>query len=207
MAASRLLLASRNPGKLLEIRALLDEFELALTTPDQLGLEVAVEESGRDYAENASLKARAYARESGIWALADDSGLEVQVLGGAPGLHSARLEEGTDADRRARLLALLAPHPPPWPAHFRSFVALAHPDGRVDLAHGACAGEIVRTARGTGGFGYDPIFQVQGTDKTMAELTLEEKNQVSHRARAIRALRPALRKRLGIGPSDPSNLH
>ncbi len=197
-----LLLASHNAGKLRELSALLVELELSLITPAELGLHLDVEESGQDYAENAGLKAGAYARESGIWTLADDTGLEVEALGGAPGLRSARLVEGTDANRRSELLRLLSPHSPPWPARFRCCVALASPDGQVDLAHGACPGEIIRTARGAGGFGYDPIFLVHGTDKTMAELSLEEKNQLSHRARAVQAMLPVLRSRLGLTPAS-----
>jgi XTP/dITP diphosphohydrolase len=208
MGHPRLLLATGNAGKLRELQALLGGLPLELVTPTQLGLTVGVEETGEDYAENAGLKARAFAQVSGLWALGDDTGLEVEALGGAPGLHSARLVPAGEASvdntptgdalRRARLLQLLAPHPPPWPARFRACLALADPAGRVDLVYGACPGEIVPEARGAGGFGYDPIFRVAGTRKTMAELTLEEKNQVSHRAQAARAMRPVLRQRLRL---------
>jgi XTP/dITP diphosphohydrolase len=205
MSAKRLLLASSNAGKLRELKALLAEPELELITPSQLGLKVRVEETGSDYAENAALKARAFARASGMWALGDDTGLEVEALGGAPGLRSSRLvgEGDGDAARRTRLLELLVPHPPPWPARFRACLALADPAGAVDLGHGECPGEIVPEPRGVGGFGYDQVFLVRGTDKTMAELSLEEKNRISHRAMAARALLPVLRRRLGLTQPDP----
>ena len=202
---TRLLLATGNPGKLRELEALLAGAGLELLSTRQVGPVEQVEETGQDYAENASLKARAFARARGVWALADDTGLEVEALSGAPGLRSSRLvgEDGGDAERRARLLELLAPHPPPWPARFRTCLALADPAGQVDLVHNICPGEIVAEARGTGGFGYDPIFQVMGTGKTLAELTLEEKNMVSHRAQAVRSLLPVLRRRLGLPAPDP----
>ena len=135
-----------------------------------------------------------------MWALADDSGLEVDVLEGAPGPRSARLGAPhlSDADRRHLLLEMLHPHPRPWRARFRSVVALASPEGKIDLAEGTCSGEIIAEERGTGGFGYDPIFLVPGTDCTMAELSMVKKNQLSHRARAIEALMPILKIRLGF---------
>jgi len=203
---SWLLLATRNPGKLRELRALLAGLPLRLLTPADLNLHEPTEEKGLDYAQNAGLKARALAHASGLWTLADDTGLEVEALGGAPGVRSARLvsEQGTDAERRARLLELLAAHPPPWPAHFRTCLALSDPKGKLEVAEGACSGEIVAQARGTGGFGYDPVFLVAGTGKTMAELTLDEKNRVSHRAAAVRALLPILRRRLGLPPEAGS---
>jgi XTP/dITP diphosphohydrolase len=199
---SWLLLATRNPGKLRELRALLAGLPLRMLTPADLNLHEPTEESGLDYAKNASLKARTLAHASGLWTLADDTGLEVEALGGAPGVRSARLagEQGTDAERRARLLDLLAAHPPPWPARFRTCLALSDPAGKLDLAEGACPGEITSQARGAGGFGYDPIFLVAGTGRTMAELSLDEKNRVSHRAAAVQALLPTLRRRLGLPP-------
>ena len=205
MVPTKLLLATGNPGKLRVLEALLAGAGLELLSTPQVGLVEQVEETGQDYAENASLKARAFARASGMWALADDTGLEVEALGGAPGLRSSRLVGGTEGDpeRRTRLLELLAAHPVPWPARFRTCLALADPAGQVDLVHSICPGEIVAEARGVGGFGYDPIFQVRGTGKTLAELTLEEKNLVSHRAQAVRSLLPVLRRRLGLPPQDP----
>jgi XTP/dITP diphosphohydrolase len=195
-----LMIASANPGKLNELRALLDIPGLTLHDPSNLDRGLEVKEEGEDYAANAKLKAATYARASGMWSLADDSGLEVDVLGGAPGSRSARLGEPgqSDADRRRTLLDLLQPHPRPWLASFRAVVALAGPDGEIDLAEGTCMGEIIAEERGEGGFGYDPIFLVQGSDHTMAQLSMERKNRISHRARAIEALMPVLRTRLGL---------
>jgi XTP/dITP diphosphohydrolase len=196
----RLILASRNPGKLSELQALLASLPLELLTPDQLKLGPQVEETGRDYAENARLKARSLALRIGEWTLADDTGLEVEALEGAPGLHSARFggTGASDADRRARLLEKLAGKPRPWMARFCCAVALSSPDGEIDEAWGECPGEIVPDERGAGGFGYDPIFLVQGMNQTMAELPMEEKNILSHRARAIERLRPVLSVRMGL---------
>jgi XTP/dITP diphosphohydrolase len=215
-----LLLATGNPGKRRELEALLAPLGFDLLDPADLHLTLQVEEVGGDYAANARLKARAFAQASRLWTLADDTGLEVEALGGAPGLRSARLLEdhpqrpsgtgSSDAARRSLLLALLQDHPRPWTAHFCCSVALAHPDGSLDMAHGMCPGEIIPGARGSEGFGYDPIFLVAGTGRTMAELSLPVKNQISHRARAIHALLPTLRQRLAghlppleTPPSDP----
>lgn len=194
------LLATTNPGKLREMRQLLRPLPLSVADPGTLGLWLHVEETGADYGENARLKAQAYAAASGWFTLADDTGLEVHVLGGAPGLHSARLLQpgATDDDRRRRLLELLRPLPRPWTARFRCAMALAGPDGQIDLAYGECTGEIVPDPRGEEGFGYDPLFEVEDTRRTMAELPLQEKNQISHRARALGALLPGLRRRLGL---------
>lgn len=199
-----LILASRNPGKRRELLALLSPLGLKLLTPEELGEHEQVEETGRDYAQNARLKAADLAARHGLWTLGDDTGLEVEALGGAPGLHSARLvgSSGTDEARRARLLEMLRPHPRPWRAVFKSVVALAGPAGEVETAAGECRGEIIPEPRGAGGFGYDSIFEVEGTGRTMAELTLEEKNRLSHRARAVRALLPALCRRMRIPLPD-----
>jgi XTP/dITP diphosphohydrolase len=191
----RLLVATGNPGKIVEIQSLLDDIELHLVTPDQLGLTLEVEENGETYEENASLKARAFARASQLTTMADDSGLEVDVLGGQPGIRSARFSpkpHASDADRRAYLLELLKPYPRPWLAHFHCTVAIATPSGRVYYAQGNCPGEIIPDERGNNGFGYDPIFMLPELGLTMAELSMEAKNQTSHRARAITAALPIL---------------
>ncbi len=195
-----LLIATHNPGKRREMEALLRDLGLHLVDLPTLGTENALEETGADYAANARLKAMTYAQASGLWTLADDTGLEVDALSGAPGLHSARLlgPGHSDAERRQALLRLLRPHPRPWTARFRCTVALASPEGRIDLAEGTCPGEIIPEERGEHGFGYDPIFLVAGLGRTMAELPLAEKNQISHRARAVCALLPTLRQRLGL---------
>lgn len=205
-----LLLATRNPGKLSEMRELLSGIPVDLLTPADIGPLPDVEEAGLTYSENARLKAATLARASGRWTLADDTGLEVGALGGAPGLHSARLipfnaggHRPSDADRRRRLLDLLAPHPRPWTARFRCVVALASPEGEVDLAEGVCLGEIVPEERGSSGFGYDPLFLLEGMGKTMAELSTLEKNRLSHRARAVTALLPVLARRMGFSVPGP----
>ncbi len=191
----RLLLASTNPGKVRVIRLLLHDISVDLVTPAWIGLDLEVAEDGQTYAENAARKALAYARASGLLTLADDSGLEVEALMGAPGLYSARYApqpNATDADRRAFLLQQLKDHPRPWLAQFRCIVAIAHPSGEVHFAEGICRGEIIPQERGEHGFGYDPIFLLPEYGRTMAELSMEEKNRISHRARAIRAALPRL---------------
>jgi XTP/dITP diphosphohydrolase len=197
----RLLIATNNPGKVGELRALLSGLPLDLVVPADLGLDLEVQEDGRTYAENAARKAVAFARGSGLIALADDSGLEVDALNGAPGLYSARYVPrpgATDADRRAHLLENLSAAPRPWTARFHATVALAQPDGSVRLAEGECRGEIIPEERGTGGFGYDPVFLLPGIGRTMAELTPDEKNRLSHRARAVSNARPMLVEVFGL---------
>ena len=191
----RLLIATGNPGKLLEIQTLLDDIHIELISPDMVGVALNVEENGDTYEENAALKARAFAHLSGLVTLADDSGLEVDVLNGLPGIHSARfspIPNATDADRRAHLLNMLRVHPRPWKSHFHCTVAIATPQKRIYYAQGNCAGEIIADERGTNGFGYDPIFLLPEIGLTMAELTMEQKNRLSHRARAVKAALPIL---------------
>lgn len=192
-----LLIATNNPGKLRELRFLLAELDaVKLVSPSDVELALNVEELGETYAENAALKAKAFAQASGLVALADDSGLEVDALGGAPGLFSARYsskEGATDADRRAFLLENLAGKPRPWTARFRATIAIVAPDGEVQFSEGICEGEINPEERGEGGFGYDPIFLLKGGSMTMAELGEAEKNVVSHRAQAVQAASGILR--------------
>jgi XTP/dITP diphosphohydrolase len=190
-----LLVASSNPGKIQELTALLQDLDLVLVTPQQLGLQLNVEESGETYAENAAKKASQHALASGLLTIADDSGLEVDVLGGAPGVRSARYSPqpgATDADRRTYLLEKLQGYPPPWLAHFHCTVALAKPGREAEFTEGNCYGEIIPEQRGSHGFGYDPIFLLTELGKTMAELDMIEKNRLSHRARAVRAAIPLL---------------
>ncbi len=198
-----LFIATQNPAKLREIRAILEGLRIDLPDPTSLGLHQHLEELHDDYAANARLKAGTFARLTGLWALGDDTGLEVEALGGAPGPLSARLVHGdreaaADAERRRTLLRLLQPYPRPWTARFRCTAALASPQGQFDLAEGLCEGEIIPDERGHEGFGYDPIFLIRGTQWTMAELPLAQKNRLSHRARAIQALLPTIRLRLGL---------
>ena len=192
---NKLLIATNNRGKVEELRALLHDLPVQLVTPLEINLELDVVEDGSTYAENAGKKALAFAQASWLVSLADDSGLEVEALGGAPGLYSARYLSkpgATDADRRAYLLKNLGNKPRPWQARFRATVAIAVPGQKVQLAEGDCRGEIIPEERGTGGFGYDPIFFIPELGRTMAELGMEEKNRVSHRARAVMNARPFL---------------
>lgn len=185
---TKVVLATTNKGKLEELRHLLSAYHLELLSPVDLKIDLAIDETGDTYAQNAALKAERLMHHTGLPALADDSGLEVDALNGAPGLHSARYipEPGaTDAQRRAKLIRALQTLPKPWTAHFRAVVALALPDGTVHIAEGSCDGEIIPEERGSSGFGYDAIFLVQNTGKTMAELELHDKNRLSHRAVAI----------------------
>ena len=192
---TRLLLASTNPGKVREILDLLGDLPIEVVTPQQIGLELSILENGATYAENAAIKAQTYAPLAGMLTLGDDSGLEVDALGGLPGIRSARfspLPGATDADRRQCLLQRLHTYPRPWTARFRCTVALATPSGELYFAEGECPGEIIPEERGQNGFGYDPIFLLNELDLTMAELTTEMKNRLSHRARALQAARPLL---------------
>jgi XTP/dITP diphosphohydrolase len=165
-------------------------------------LNIEVDETGQTYVQNAALKALAFAKATGMLALADDSGLEVDALGGLPGLHSARFAPqpgAQDADRRAYLLERLQGNPRPWLARFRCVIAVAREAERPRFAEGVCQGEIIPEERGQNGFGYDPIFLIPDLGKTMAELSMEEKNQLSHRARAVLAARPILVEMLDKG--------
>jgi len=198
---NKLLLATNNQGKLRELRAILADLPLELVTPADIRLELDVPEDGSTYAENASKKALAFALASGLTALADDSGLEVDALHGAPGLYSARYSTkpgASDADRRAFLLQNLRGQPRPWSARFRATVAVAGPEGSVQIVEGTCEGEVIPEERGAGGFGYDPIFFLPELGKTMAELPEETKNRLSHRARAVQAAKPILMRLFGL---------
>lgn len=189
-----LLIATNNPGKVIELQALLEVLPVKVVTPHEVGIELDVVENGLTYTENAALKALAFGSASGLLTLADDSGLEVAALDGQPGLHSRRfspLAGASDADRRQYLLSRLVGKPRPWTACFRCSVAIlepqevARPEPHYYFAEGTCPGEIIPEERGDNGFGYDPIFLLAELDKTMAELSMAEKNRLSHRARAI----------------------
>jgi XTP/dITP diphosphohydrolase len=194
----KLLIATNNPGKVREYEELLETLPAAveITYPAQQGLALEVEESGETFEENARLKALAFAQASGLLTLADDSGLEVDALDGAPGVRSARYAgpDSNDVDRYRKLLGALAGVPADRrSARFRCVVALAQPDGTIHTADGTCEGEIGHEPRGTHGFGYDPVFVVDGYGgRTMAELAPEIKNRISHRGRALAAIRPRL---------------
>jgi XTP/dITP diphosphohydrolase len=186
---AKLLLATTNVGKLREYRQLLEGLPFEMMTPADEGIDIAVAENKRTFEENARLKATTYSGLSGLVTLADDSGLEVDALDGEPGIISARFagKEASDKDRIEHLLARL--EGVPWEkrtAHFRCVVAIATPEGRTELYDGECQGLIGFEPKGENGFGYDPIFYLPEFGKTMAELTVEVKNQVSHRGRAAR---------------------
>ena len=191
----RVVLATRNAGKIAEIKAILDVRGITwLTYQDQPDWPDVIED-GSTFLANATLKATALADHFNLPALADDSGLEVDALGGRPGIHSARFAgpDATDADNVAKLLLELRDVPAgSRGAQFSSVVVLAAPGGATISATGACRGSITTAARGEGGFGYDPVFLPLGYEKTMAELSAAEKNSLSHRGRALRRLRPGV---------------
>ena len=196
----KLLIATNNPGKVREYQELLEDLPIAveITYPAQEGLALEVEESGETFEENARLKALAFAQASGLLTLADDSGLEVDALDGAPGVRSARYAgpDANDVDRYRKLLGELAGVPATQrSARFRCVVALAQPDDQIHTEDGTCEGEIGYAPRGTHGFGYDPVFVVEGYGgRTMAELSPEIKNRISHRGRALAAILPTLER-------------
>ncbi|MEN8240992.1 MAG: RdgB/HAM1 family non-canonical purine NTP pyrophosphatase [Chloroflexota bacterium] len=195
---NKLLIASNNSGKVKEFHQLLAALEnVTLVTPIELGISLTVEESGSSYLENARLKAEAFSEASGLIALGDDSGLEVDALDGAPGLYSARYSArpgADDADRRRYLLDNLSGKPRPWTARFQASLVIAIPgeQTRPEFA-GVCEGEIIPTERGVNGFGYDPIFFIPAEEYTMAQLSDQKKNLISHRGRAVAAALPALK--------------
>jgi XTP/dITP diphosphohydrolase len=227
-----LLIATNNQGKVKELQDLLNDTGIELITPAQINLELDVIEDGQTYAENATKKALAFAQASRLISLADDSGLEVDALNGAPGLYSARYgsdlalppfsapqkmeraagRQLSDKDRRDYLIKNLKNKPRPWTARFHATIAIAIPESLwtqaarrlksqehnpsghpvLQIFEGFCEGEIIPEERGTGGFGYDPIFLLTGLGKTMAELSMEEKNRLSHRAKAVMNTKPIL---------------
>jgi len=189
MSRRRLLIATRNRGKLQEFRTLLEELPLEPCDLNSFPAIGTVAETGDTFAENASLKAKEYARQAVVMTLADDSGLEVKALGGAPGVLSARYagEGASDSERVQKLLSELSNiNDGNRAARFVSVVAIADASGTIlNVSRGVCNGAIVEAPRGTNGFGYDPIFVPEGFDQTFAELSSEIKNQISHRGRAF----------------------
>jgi XTP/dITP diphosphohydrolase len=206
--ANQLVVATTNRGKLAEFRQLLAGLDVQLfSIDDVVRPRPVIVEDGDTFAANAIKKAHAIAHASMLLTVADDSGLEVDALDGKPGVRSARFahERATDAENNAELLSALealasrAQHPPPRTARFRCVLALVDPfsnDGEPQIVDGTCEGAIAQSPRGSGGFGYDPLFIVDGTDKTIAELGDAEKNAISHRGRAVAKLRPILEKLL-----------
>jgi XTP/dITP diphosphohydrolase len=195
--APRLLLASANQGKLRELRTILEGLPVELVGLAEAGLgdPPEVEETGETFLANALLKARAYAAWSGLAAVADDSGLEVDALGGAPGVRSARYagEGASDQANLDKLLSATAGVPPERrAARFRCAAVLADPTGGTWQAEAAWEGRLLEAPRGSGGFGYDPVFLPDGWDRTSAEVDQATKDAASHRGKAFRALRPAI---------------
>lgn len=199
--SATLLFATGNPGKLAELRALLGASVAVKSLADYPELP-PVEEDAESFEGNAEKKAAALAQATGLPALADDSGLCVDGLGGAPGVRSARWAPGSDADRvNALLERLRGGGGEGRRAHFACALTLALPDGRTFTEVGRCWGEIARAPRGSGGFGYDPVFlpsEYAREGKAMAELSREEKGAISHRGKALRALLPTLKRELGL---------
>jgi len=194
-----LVVATGNPGKFNEIAALLEGLDVLIVPLDRAGPVEVPPESGDSFQENARLKAMAVASATGCLALADDSGLEVDALGGQPGVLSARFGGSgkTDAERNRLLLSRLEGVPPARrAARFRCAVAVADPTGSVRLTEGVCEGRIALSPRGEHGFGYDPIFEIPSLGQTLAEVRPDVKNRLSHRAQAVRAARGNLEQRL-----------
>ncbi len=195
----KLLVATRNPGKVIELSQMLGNLDIELLGLDEAETELEVAETGTTFRQNAILKATAYAQETGLLTLADDSGLEVDALDGRPGVHTARFGgSGLNPKQRYELL-LRELADVPWDrrtARFRCSVALADGEGFIGAADGVCEGMIAREPFGTGGFGYDPVFYLPDRDLTMAQLPAAEKHLISHRGRAIAAIDRLLRHAL-----------
>lgn len=196
---TRVVLATRNRDKVAELRRILSGLEVEILSGHDLQIP-DVEEAGETFAANALLKARACAQATGLPAIADDSGLEVDALGGEPGVHSARYSGGDDRQNLELLLERLR-EVRDRRARFVCVAALALPDGRTWTETGTIEGTITSAPRGQGGFGYDPVFQPQGEQRTTAELTPQEKDAISHRGKAFRALRPLLQQLHAAGIS------
>jgi XTP/dITP diphosphohydrolase len=197
-----LLIATTNEGKVREFRELLKDVPARFVSLLDAHITQDVEETGTTFAANASLKAATYARLGGLWALAEDSGLEVDALGGEPGVYSRRYAgvDATDAERVQYLLSKL--RNVPWErrgARFRSVIAIASPGGVQRVVEGECQGVVALAPKGAEGFGYDPVFWLPELGRTVAELSLEEKNRVSHRSRSAAKAVAALRELVGNG--------
>lgn len=196
----KLLLATHNQGKIRELKEMVSDLQVEWLNLDDFRSAITVAETGETFEENAILKANAYAAESGLLTLADDSGLEVDALGGRPGVHTARFG-GPDLTPEQRYLLLLdkLQNVPlaERGARFRCVMALATPEGLLGTASGVCEGAIALAPAGDGGFGYDPVFYMPAYQKTMAQLPAKVKRQISHRGRAFVAIMPLLRRALG----------
>ena len=191
----KVILASQNQHKLVELSAILSQLGFEIALESEYGLHVDVDETGTTFEENSLLKAEAVMKASGMPVLADDSGLMVDALDGAPGVYSARYgHKSSDAERIAYLLENLKDVPAERrTAKFVCVITCLWPDGRRIVARGECPGQILFAPKGTGGFGYDPVFYLPELEKTYAELAPEEKNAISHRGNALKILKEELR--------------
>ncbi|MDY4490531.1 MAG: RdgB/HAM1 family non-canonical purine NTP pyrophosphatase [Candidatus Faecousia sp.] len=199
----KVVLASKNPHKLVEISKITEQFDMELVLQSELGVDIDVEETGTTFEENSYLKARAVMEATGLPALADDSGIAVDALNGEPGIYSARygFDESLDDWGRLQLLLKNTEKVPDGQrqAQFVCVITLVTPDGKVIQARGEVHGELLRAPAGEGGFGYDPIFYYPPFGKSLAEVSAEEKNQVSHRANALRVFYEKLKE---VGYAD-----
>ena len=186
-----IVIAGHNKNKISELEDMLGDLGAELISQDEAGCCIEVEETGKSFEENARLKACAVARATGLPAIADDSGLIADALNGAPGVYSARYggSAGSGDESRYRLLLKNMENKQPRTARFVSCVCCVFPDGYTAEARGECPGEILRAPRGGGGFGYDPVFKPDGCERSMAELSPEEKNRISHRGKAVKELK------------------
>jgi len=189
MPLDKLLVSTYNKGKFVELCDLLSPLGIPIVDLDTLGISESVEETGKSLYENALIKARYYYKKTGICTLADDSGLEVEALGGLPGVYSSRFagKHATDKKRIDKLLRALEGKPKPWICLYRCVVAVCVGNGIELTFEGTVGGEITDSPRGENGFGYDPVFYLRGLKRTMAEMPMSIKNQISHRAQAVRA--------------------
>ena len=191
----KVIIASNNKNKIREIKAIFDDVFDAVLSMSEAGLDMDIEENGHSFEENARIKARAVMEATHCAALADDSGLTVDALDGAPGIYSARYAgmHGDDEANNDKLLDVMKDVPDDQrQAAYRCAVVLVYPDGREYIGEGSCPGVILRERMGNGGFGYDPLFYMPGEHCSMAQLDPERKNQISHRARALEKLREQL---------------
>ncbi len=194
----KLVVATRNLGKAREITEMLSDLPLDIVTLKDYPDAPEVEETGSTFEENALAKAKTYARLTGEWVLADDSGLEVDALNGAPGVYSSRFA-ASDPGRIAKLLDLMKDVPESRrTARFRCVIAVASPDGQIETCEGTLEGLIAPEPKGSNGFGYDPVFYIPDLGKHVAELTPEQKNAISHRGEALRKAKAILRRKLGL---------
>jgi XTP/dITP diphosphohydrolase len=200
MATPQLLIATTSAGKLREWQGLLRDLPLELVSLNEVGISFDVDETGSTFAQNAALKVEAYGRASGVLTLAEDSGLSVAALGGGPGVQSARWEGPDYVRKNALLIQLLDGKTGTARAcRYACVTALRHPDGRTWQVRGELRGQIAQAAAGSGGFGYDPVFYIPRLRRTLAEISIDEKDRISHRGRAAGRIRPILGELIEAG--------